>query len=297
MENAAPNLDELAGRFRREVQMEVQTLGQKLKLVGLLANNEAPSVAYANYTNEGCNDVGIHFDLRRIEPRQIAENIERANSDASVHGIIVYYPVQGTDVDNENRQSVLPSKDIEGLHSYWSGLLYANQRFIDAEETKKAILPCTAVAIVKILEFVGVFDTTVDPPLLDKVIAIFNRSPLVGGPLAAMLSHEGATIYSVDLEGTLLTRRGQFQRSSATRADVLKRADVVISGVPAGSPFRPRDGDELRPEAVCICFSSVSNYAKSVQMTHKFIRRIGQVTVAMVLRNTLRLFKHFHAKP
>lgn len=67
--------------------------------------------------------------------------------------------------------------------------MYQNIRFIDSLKRKACILPCTPLAIVKILEFIHVYDTNQETGnrLFGKVITIVNRSEIVGRPLAALL--------------------------------------------------------------------------------------------------------------
>ena len=93
----------------------------------------------------------------------------------------------------------------------------------DCEEppagTVKSIIPCTPLAIVKCLEFVGIYNKIL--PYGDraygKIITVINRyahlkkaevfflrnffrSEVVGRPLAALLANDGARVLSVDIE-------------------------------------------------------------------------------------------------
>src|SRR6202042_1509991 len=78
-----------------------------------------------------------------------------ANQDPAVHGVLVYYPVFGTQQDVYLRELVDAGKDIEGLSSFWARCLYANRRALDAEGRRKAILPCTPLAVMKLLDAAG----------------------------------------------------------------------------------------------------------------------------------------------
>ena len=287
------DLDALAKRFRRKLKKEIRQLAHPITLVGLLSNDDIPSFKYADYTQFGCEDVGINFRRLRYPSHRILKAIGDANDDESVHGIIVYYSVLGGDRDAPLRESIDFRKDVEGLHSVWARKIYENDRSLDSTKTKKAILPCTALAVVKILDGIGVLNDALDEPLSNKVIAVFNRSDLVGRPLAAMLSNDGAFVYSCDIDGTKEVTKSQFSESSATRFEILKRADVVVTGVPPKTRFRRIDAAELKPAAVCVNFSSAANFSKSVRDAgHVFVPRIGPMTVAMTLRNTVRLFRN-----
>jgi len=286
---------EVAKEFRRVVRERVASLGRPLKLVGFLAAETGPSKTYADYTRLGCEDVGIGFELRHAGKLEIEAAIEAANADKAVAGIIVYYPIFGTEHDRYINDLVAPEKDIEGLNSYWARKLYHNQRYVDPTRTKKAILPCTPLAIVKLIEMAGAMHAGPEGPLSGKTIAVFNRSEVVGRPLASMLANDGAEVYSFDIDGPLLFKKQHVVDTSATRAEALARADIVITGVPSRS-FPLVTPHEIRPGALCINFSTLRNFAPDIEsQAGTFIPRVGPMTVAMALRNTLRLFDNYHS--
>jgi methylenetetrahydrofolate dehydrogenase (NADP+)/methenyltetrahydrofolate cyclohydrolase len=287
----------VAQRFREEIRAQLQAAREPLHLVGILAGDHAPSLTYALYAQRACSELGIGFELRRY-PRLGAENaIRSANADPEVHGIIVYYPIFGTEQDVYLRELVEPGKDIEGLHSTWARHLYENRRFVDAEKTRKAILPCTPLAIVKLVQAAGYFAKT-GRPLEGRTITVFNRSEVVGRPLASMLSHDGALVYSFDVDGPLVFQpppktdpdaAHTLSEAEITRAEALAQSDIVITGVPSKS-FELVRGDELRPDTLCINFSTYKNFSEDIEgKAACFIPRVGPMTVLMVIRNALRL--------
>ena len=133
---------EVAARYRDQIRGELSSLGKKIRLVGFLSTDQSASLTYSQYTAAGCSDVGIEFELIRSEPENLANLIRSANNDDNVNGILVYYPIFGTDKDEDFRQLVSPEKDVEGLNQFWFNKLYNNERFCDEHGGKKAILPC-----------------------------------------------------------------------------------------------------------------------------------------------------------
>ena len=117
---------------------------------------------------------------------------------------------------------------IEAGSNYWTRKLYNNDRFVDGEEDKKALLPCTPLAIVKMLTEIGIYKMDQAKPLQDKVVTIFNRSEVIGRPLAVMMSNDGALVHSFDEFGPLTFREAKASESSISRADALAEADIVI---------------------------------------------------------------------
>ena len=115
---------EAATPFREQIRAQLTAMREPLVLVGVLASDHGPSHTYAQYAQRACTDLGIAFQLHHT-PRLGAEAaIRRVNDDPSVHGLMVYYPIFGTEQDVYLRDVVAPSKDIEGLHPIWSRLLY-----------------------------------------------------------------------------------------------------------------------------------------------------------------------------
>lgn len=290
----------VAATYREELRAQLAQETEPLALVGILGGDHAPSNTYALYAQRACTELGVRFDLRRFPRLGVDAAIRAANADPAVYGIMVYYPIFGTEQDVYLREIVDPSKDIEGLHSSWARKLYENQRFIDAAKTRKAILPCTPLAIVKLIAAAGVFAPE-GPPLAGRTITVFNRSEVVGRPLASMLAHDGARVYSFDVDGPLLFEPPQNPEAShllsetrITRAEALAASEIVITGVPSKS-FELVRGAEIRQGALCINFSTYKNFHEDIQgKAGSFIPRVGPMTVLMAIRNALRL--HHNAR-
>ncbi len=82
----------------------------------------------------------------------------------------------------------------------------------DTRKRKKCLLPCTPLAVIKILEHIKVYDEAlaVGDRMKDKVVCVINRSEVVGRPLAALLANDGADVYSFDISGVYLMQRGKI---------------------------------------------------------------------------------------
>ena len=285
-----------ANRFKQEVKARIATLREPLVLAGVLAADRGPSWTYAQYARKACDEVGVEFRLHQANRLTAESAIREANADPGVHGTMVYYPIFGTEQDVYLRETVDPAKDIEGLHSFWARCLYSNRRYLDANQTKKAILPCTPLAIIKLIQAAGVFADS-GRPLEGRSACIFNRSEVVGRPLASMLAHDGAQVYSFDIDGPLLFSPSpspdgahQVSEIEIDRTSALARADIVVTGVP-NKTFDPIHATEVRTGSLCINFSTFHNFHEDVvEKAAVFAPRVGPMTVAMALRNLLRLY-------
>lgn len=208
---------------------------------------------------------GFKFELREVDREELEEALITANLDREVDGIIVYYPIFNNRQDQYLQQIVDVSKDVEGLSHRYIFNMYQNIRFLDENQTKKSILPCTPLAVIKILEYLQIYNTILPygNRLHGQTITVINRSEVVGRPLAALLANDGATVYSVDINDVQKFTRGQGLKKKRHEVlevenwkleDCLPISDVVISGVP-GQKFKV-PLQHIKDGAVCINFSS-----------------------------------------
>ena len=93
-------------------------------------------------------------------------------------GIIVYYPVFESRQDQYLQQVTNVTKDVEGLSHRYIFNLYQNVRFLDDRKMEKSLLPCTPLAIIKILEYLRVYNTILPygNRLFRHSITVVNRS-------------------------------------------------------------------------------------------------------------------------
>jgi methylenetetrahydrofolate dehydrogenase (NAD+) len=209
---------------------------------------------------------GVEFTLREFDREDLEDGLQTANHDDAVDGMIVYYPVFDSRRDQTLQWTVSMYKDVEGLSPQLISNMYQNIRFLDAPtNTQKSLLPCTPLAIVKILEHLQIYNTFLDygKRLFGKRITVINRSEVVGRPLAALLANDGAEVYSVDVTGVQQFSRGSGLKKQKhesrelegwTLEKCLPLSEVVISGVPGDNFKVPTH--LIREGAVCINFST-----------------------------------------
>jgi len=285
---------EIAKKYLLELKESVARLGKNMHVVGFIASDDQPSLSYANATRKVFTDAGFNYDLRRVKRLELEIEIIKANEDKEVHGIFIYFPVFSNQEDDYLRNLVHYTKDIEAGSLYWTRKLNTNDRSATDEDTnKKALIPCTPLAIVKVLDDIGEYGNG-DLPLAGKAITIFNRSEVIGRPLAVMMSNDGAMVLSFDEHGPLEFKAGAPNETSMDRRSALAQSDIIITGVP-GSSFALVKREEVHSNSVCVNFSSEKNFNEDVEShVRTFIPRVGPMTVAMCMRNTIRLFENFH---
>lgn len=298
----------IAAPYRQKLQRIISEKygGRGPKLVGFLANNDPAARSYAQWTARACEADGIRFELREVAKLELENRLEEANRDPEVHGIMIYYPCFGGDapcfyggsMDEYLRDSISYKKDVEGLCHLYRWSLYRNVRYVNGDETKKTCVPCTPLAVVKILDNLGAYDKEkeVGNQLQGTVVTIVNRSEIVGRPLAAMLANDGADVYSVDIDSIFKLSGTHPEMVNETPDLVARKSNIIITGVPVKSYRFPVEA--IQPGTIVVNVSSFRNIDKKQLMQIpgvKYVSMVGKVTVAMLERNLLRLYENFHA--
>ncbi|EAT87855.2 hypothetical protein SNOG_04095 [Parastagonospora nodorum SN15] len=266
----------IAKSLLEEVRDGLSKIERKPLLVGFLSSSDPAARVYAEWTGKTCTENGFAFDLREVDRELLEDALIDANNDDKIVSI---------------------DKDVEGLSHRYIFNMYQNIRFLDPANTKKSILPCTPLAVIKILEYLRIYNTILPygNRLHGRTITVINRSEVVGRPLAALLANDGACVYSVDISDVQEFTRGVGLRKRRhevvdkpgwTLDDCLPLSDVVISGVPGDKYKVPLE--KMRDGAVCINFSSERNFTPEVkEKASIYVPAIGKVTIAVLLRNLL----------
>mgnify|MGYP006107420605 FL=1 len=305
----------IAKKYRTRISETIankQLQGKGPKLVGFLANDDQAARSYALWTKKACEADGISFELREVSKLDLEHALYQANADPDVHGIMIYYPCFGGNapcffgpsMDDYLRDSIAPEKDVEGLCYTYRMNMYRNRRWLNEAHKKnvtqphKCLLPCTPLAVVKILQHLNVYNTNL--PQGDRLkgvtVTVVNRSEIVGRPLAAMFANDGAEVYSVDIDSIFRLTRGKLHETEETVESAAKKSNVIVTGVPVKT-YR-FNTNWVNPNTTFINISSYKNVDKAALLAIEgvqYVPLVGKVTVAMLERNLLRLYENFHS--
>jgi methylenetetrahydrofolate dehydrogenase (NADP+) / methenyltetrahydrofolate cyclohydrolase len=199
--------------------------------------------------------------------------VDRLNADPAVHGILVQLPLpKGLDED-EVIARIDPDKDVDGLTPASLGRLLAGA---------PVMVPCTPAGCMEILDHYGA-------KLEGAEAVVVGRSRLVGKPLAQLLVGRHATVTTCHTRTRDLaahTRRADILCVAAGRPQVVTRdmvkpgawvIDVGFNRLPTGKNV----GD--------VDFASVAEVAHAITPVPG---GVGPMTIAMLMRNTLRAAQH-----
>jgi methylenetetrahydrofolate dehydrogenase (NADP+)/methenyltetrahydrofolate cyclohydrolase len=208
----APFATEIRERVATDVAEYVNQHGYSPGLAVVVCGRSAPSMVYLERILKACAQVGIDGTLVDVpgedaatQAKELTAAIHRLNGDPRVAGIIVQMPLPvgvglRTVVD-----AIEPLKDIDGIHPLNAGLLRLGY---------EGFVPATAHAALEMIHRSGVEVNGADA-------VVIGRSPVVGMPLAFMLTKEDATV-------TVCHSRSRDLAAKVGAADIV----VVAAGRP-----------------------------------------------------------------
>ena len=202
-----------ASRLRGKLKIAINDLKDKYKitpgLAVVLVGNDPASEIYVRNKGIQTKEAGMNsFEYRLPESTSeddLLAKVEQLNSDKSVNGILVQFPVPKHMEQQKIIERILPSKDVDGLHPVNSGYLASGL---------KGLVPCTPQGASLLIK-----DTL--PSLSGLHAVIVGRSNLVGKPIAQLLLRENCTV-------TICHSRTKNLKEVCLSADIL----VAAVGIP-----------------------------------------------------------------
>jgi bifunctional protein folD len=210
-----------------------------------------------------------------ISERELAACVHALNEDTTIDGILIQLPLPYPLDSNRILAPLNPAKDVDGFTPENLGRLLTGS---------PGFIPCTPQGILYALQKYGI-------PLSGAHAVIVGRSAIVGKPLAALLTAADATVtlcHSKTHNLAEITRQADIVIAAAghpaliTGSMIKKGAaviDVGINRIP--DPESPK-GSRLTGD---VEFESAVEQAGWITPVPG---GVGPLTVAMVLRNTLR---------
>jgi 5,10-methylene-tetrahydrofolate dehydrogenase/methenyl tetrahydrofolate cyclohydrolase len=275
----------IAEQVRAEVKHGVQNLVQagKMKpgLATVLVGENPASQVYVRMKQKACAEAGIEsfgYTLpKNATQAEIEKLVNELNNDPKVNGILVQLPLPGGLDEQRVLNAISIEKDVDGFHPLNIGRLAQKGR-------EPLFVPCTPDGVIYLLK-------KTLPSLEGLNAVVLGRSNIVGMPVALLLVRENATV-------TICHSR------SRDLPDIIRQADVLVAAV--GKPEMVR-GDWIKPGAVVIDVGvnriddpSAKNGTRLVgDVAFEEAKEIagaitpvpggvGPMTIAMLLRNTLR---------
>jgi methylenetetrahydrofolate dehydrogenase (NADP+) / methenyltetrahydrofolate cyclohydrolase len=269
----------LADKVRLRIADDVAALKAKGIVPGLavvLVGDDPASQVYVRNKVAACEKVGMKSLMHRLpaltSEAELLALVETLNRDATIHGILVQFPVPKQISQERVIATIAPNKDVDGLHAESAGaLMQGVPHFVS----------CTPLGCMEMLKDIGMAD------LRGKHAVVIGRSNLVGKPMAMLLLHANATVticHSGTKDLSSITRQADvlvaaIGKPQFIRADMVKNGAVVLD---VGINRLPEEsGGRLVGDVDFESVKEVASYITPVP------GGVGPMTITMLLQNTL----------
>ena len=268
----------LAERVRAELAREVAALGRPVGLATVLVGDNPASHVYVRRKREACAEAGIEsfhheLDVTTSEDELLAL-VGDLNADERVTGILVQLPLPDQIDEDRVIRAIDPAKDVDGFHPLNAGLLL---------QGNPVLVPATPAGIMEILDAYEV-------QLQGANAVVIGRSNIVGKPVSLLLLQRHATV-------TICHSRTRDLAAVSREADVLVAAigkagfvtrDMVKPGAAVIDVGINRVDDRLVGDVA-------ADVAEVAGLMTPVPGGVGPMTIAALLRNTVRAARHHMA--
>lgn len=271
----------LSEKIKDNLKTEVEELKNKGITPGLaviLVGNDPASHTYVKMKRSACQKVGIYSAVHEfpesVSEKELLSTIKRINDNPNLHGLLIQLPLPKHIDTTKILEAVDPSKDVDGFHPYNMG------RLVEGLDT---FAPCTPLGVMELFE-------EYDIDLKGKDVCVVGASNIVGKPMWALLLNAWATVDICHIETKDLSAH-------------TKRADIVIVGV--GKP-NLITADMVKDGVIVIDIGinrlddrrivgdvDFENVSKKASYITPVPGGVGPMTIAMLLKNTVKAAKNF----
>ncbi|CAN7171017.1 bifunctional methylenetetrahydrofolate dehydrogenase/methenyltetrahydrofolate cyclohydrolase FolD [Rhizobium sp. LjRoot258] len=256
--------------------------GVKTGLAVVIVGDDPASHAYVNSKGKMAKECGFksvqHTLPAETKQEELAALVAALNSDPSIHGILVQLPLPKHLKSELIIQSILPEKDVDGLHVVNAGKLATG----DLETGLVSCTPAGAMVFVR---------RTHGEDLSGLNAVVIGRSNLFGKPMAQLLLNANATVtiaHSRTKDLPAVCRNADILvaavgRPEMVRSDWVKPGatviDVGINRIPA-----PEKGEGKTRLVGDVAFEDAAKVAAVITPVPG---GVGPMTIAMLMANTV----------
>ena len=250
-------------------------------LATVLVGENPASQVYVRNKQKACAEVGINsfgYDLPEDATQDEVEALVRKlNADPAVNGILVQLPLP-RHLDEEKVLSAIDlNKDVDGFHPINIGRLAQKGR-------EPVFVPCTPAGCMVLLERAGA-------QLSGANAVVLGRSNIVGMPVALLLVKANATVticHSRTRDLPSVVRQADILVAAIGQPEFVKKewvkpgAIVIDVGINRKKDASAKRGYRLVGD---VAFDEVTEVASAITPVPG---GVGPMTIAMLLKNTLR---------
>jgi methylenetetrahydrofolate dehydrogenase (NADP+)/methenyltetrahydrofolate cyclohydrolase len=283
--------------IRAEVTAFMQQQGRPPGLGIVLVGDDPASEVYVRNKLKTGAEIGFRTDLERLpSTATLADTlavVERLNGSDVHDGILVQSPLpkaMGADAEQRVFDSILPAKDVDGLTPVNVGLLV---------QKRAVLVACTPSGVIELLDREHI-------QIAGRHAVVIGRSDIVGKPMALLLLHRDATVticHSRTPDLASVCRGADILVAAVGRAGLVTREFVkpgaAVVDVGMNTVTDAKTAEWLFPEGHPRLALFRSKGSVLVGDVHPQVVEVagaltpvpggvGPLTIAMLMRNTLR---------
>jgi len=278
--------EEIQDEIAKDVISLVNSGGSQPHLAAILVGSNGASETYVKAKVRACEKVGFKSTLIRLDDDvselELLLEIKKINANSDIDGLIVQLPLPNHIDDMKVTQAIEPEKDVDGFHPQNIGRMVLNL---------PTYLPATPAGILELLDRYHV-DTS------GKNCVIVGRSHIVGSPISILMARNNnpgnctvTLTHSRTKNIKAITKKADILIVALGSAgfitdDMLKDSVCVIDvGITRVESEKTRSGWKLLGD---VNFEQVKNKCSYITPVPG---GVGPMTIAMLLRNTLKSAK------
>ena len=280
----------LSETIKAELKVEVDHLIAENKraphLVAILVGADPASQFYVKSKVKACHEVGYRSSELYYDPditeHFLLKKLESLNADPEVDGILVQMPLPDHLSPSKIIETIIPEKDVDGFHPINIGRM---------AKGLPALLPATPAGVLELISR-NQIETK------GKHCVVVGRSNIVGSPMSMLMGREGypgdCTVTLTHIETVDLgfhTRQADIVivavgKVNLITADMVKKGAVIIDvGINRVPDKSKKKGYRIVGD---VDFENVSKKASYITPVPG---GVGTMTIAMLLKNTLKAYK------
>jgi len=256
--------------------------GVRAGLAVVIVGDDPASHAYVSSKSKMAKECGFlsiqHTLSEATTQEELAALVAELNADPAIHGILVQLPLPKHLNSEPIIQSILPEKDVDGLHIVNAGKLATG----DLEGGLVSCTPAGAMVFVR---------QTHGDDLSGLNAVVIGRSNLFGKPMSALLLAANATVttaHSRTKDLAAVCRNADILVAAVGRPEMVKAdwvkpgatvIDVGINRVPA-----PEKGEGKSKLVGDVAFAEAAEVASVITPVPG---GVGPMTIAMLMANTV----------
>lgn len=289
---------ELAAKIKDEVKTEIDG-GLRTCLAAVRVGEDPASAVYVKNKIRACEEVGIRSEHHALPEStttaELLDLIASLNERNDVDGILTQLPLPRAINETVIIEAIDPAKDVDGFHPVNAGKLAMG---------RPVFVPCTPAGIMELLD-----DRDVE--IGGANACVVGRSQIVGRPMAQLLLQRDATVticHSRTRDLAAVTSTADLLVVAIGRAGFIRREhikpgaiviDVGMNRVSDPDEVRALFGNETEKRlevvtkrgATLVGDVNPSEAAEVAGMLTPVPGGVGLLTVAMLMKNTLRAAK------